>query len=509
MDQLSSFRERLTTDRLVTILAVVLMVAIFVGFFVFFNASILPKLKARDELVTELMAAERDIQSVDPSQSGSSQLEQEVATAQSRLDAAAGFFLDEAEAAQVLSNLYQLAAESQIEITDLQTQPVPEGEGKSIYDARTFRLQAEGDAASLIDFVSRLRGKTAGKLTIANVNMVESEGTNILSMDLTLYTSPYAASPSPGVTPTPQDLAELEEALSAAWATQDWPQAINLLNQILTLEPGDAEAEEKLYSARVNYGYRLLDGGDNQGAARQFTLALEIRPDGKEAQAGLEQAQALPTPTLTAAQQLEQQLHQPWAEEDWPRVIAIIEQILDIDPNYAGMMQKLYAAYVNYGYKLAGEGQLESAKEKFIVALAINPNGLEAQEGLRQLAGEPSFPTPVPDQTITPPAGPTTYVVQQGDTLYSIARRFGTTVEAIKAANGLTSNTISVGQRLTIPGGTPSTPEPGATLYVVQPGDTLYSISRRYNTTVQAIMAANGLTSTNIIVGQQLRIPTP
>jgi LysM repeat protein len=509
MDQLNSLRERLTTNRLLTILAVVLMVGILVGFFLFFNASILPKLKTRDELAARLMAAERDIQSADPSQGGSSQLEQEVATAQARLDAAAGFFLDESEAAQALSALYQLAAENQIEIIDLQTQPVPESDEKSVFDARTFRLQAEGDVGRLIEFVSGIRGGTVGNLSIANVNLVESEGMNLLSMDLTLYTSPYAAGPSPGVTPTPQDLTQLEEALSAAWAAQDWPQAINLLNQILTLKPGDVEAEGKLYSARVNHGYRLLDEGDHQGAARQFNLALEIRPGGEEALAGLEQAQALPTPTLTAAQRLEQQLHQPWAEEDWPQVIAIIEQILEINPNDDEMMEKLYAAYVNYGYQLIEAGQLEGAKEKFIVALAINPDGLEAQEGLRQLAGEPTFPTPIPGETATPPAEPTTYVVQQGDTLYSIARRFGTTVDAIKAANGLTGNTISVGQRLTIPGGTVQTPAPGGTVHVVQQGDTLYSIARRYNTTVQAIMVANGLSNTRIVVGQQLRIPAP
>jgi len=82
-------------------------------------------------------------------------------------------------------------------------------------------------------------------------------------------------------------------------------------------------------------------------------------------------------------------------------------------------------------------------------------------------------------------------------------------VEAIRAANGLASNTISVGQRLIIPAGSSPTPgEPQYTIYVVRAGDTLYSISRRYNVTVQAIMAANGLTSTHIRVGQQLRIPT-
>jgi len=102
----------------------------------------------------------------------------------------------------------------------------------------------------------------------------------------------------------------------------------------------------------------------------------------------------------------------------------------------------------------------------------------------------------------------TNYVVQPGDTLFSIAVRFGTTVEAIKAANGLTSDLIYVGQTLRIPGTGPwPTPSGPVTTYVVQPYDTLFSIAVRFGTTVEAIKAANGLTSDLIYIGQTLRIP--
>jgi LysM repeat protein len=110
-------------------------------------------------------------------------------------------------------------------------------------------------------------------------------------------------------------------------------------------------------------------------------------------------------------------------------------------------------------------------------------------------AGVP-FPTPAPG----------TYIVRSGDTLYLIARRFGTTVEAIRRTNNLTTDIISVGQVLFLPGPTGAPPIIG-TDYVVQPGDTLFLIARRFGTTVQAIMSANNLTSTNIYVGQRLRIP--
>jgi LysM repeat protein len=105
-----------------------------------------------------------------------------------------------------------------------------------------------------------------------------------------------------------------------------------------------------------------------------------------------------------------------------------------------------------------------------------------------------------------------TYVVQPGDTLATIAVRYGVTQEQLAVANGLGSNAwVYVGQQLTIPGLTlPPTPSPApdAGTYVVQPGDTLYIIAGRLSTTVGALTAANGLANTSFIyVGQRLVIP--
>ena len=112
-----------------------------------------------------------------------------------------------------------------------------------------------------------------------------------------------------------------------------------------------------------------------------------------------------------------------------------------------------------------------------------------------------SSPTP-------PPASSVKYTVKAGDTLYSIASKYKTTVSAIASANNLTNiNLISVGQVLTIP--VKQTPPPAVTVkYTVKAGDTLYSIARTYNTTVTAIAKANGITNVNSIrVGQVLTIP--
>ena len=102
--------------------------------------------------------------------------------------------------------------------------------------------------------------------------------------------------------------------------------------------------------------------------------------------------------------------------------------------------------------------------------------------------------------------GGTVYVVRYGDTLSGIARRFGTTVRAIQQANGLTSTRIYAGQSLAIKIRQPD-PAPGDTVYVVRYGDTLWDIARRFGTTVRAIVAANNLPSTRIYAGQRLAIP--
>lgn len=108
----------------------------------------------------------------------------------------------------------------------------------------------------------------------------------------------------------------------------------------------------------------------------------------------------------------------------------------------------------------------------------------------------------------------TIHVVAAGETLAIIAARYGTTWSAIAAANGLTNaNFIYSGQRLVIPGaGTTTTTTTTTTVvqpryYTVQRGDTLFSIAQRFGTTITNLTALNSLTNPNAIkAGQTLRV---
>lgn len=97
------------------------------------------------------------------------------------------------------------------------------------------------------------------------------------------------------------------------------------------------------------------------------------------------------------------------------------------------------------------------------------------------------------------------YTVEKGDSLYSISRKYNITVDNLKSANNLTSNLLSIGQKLVIPKSTASSNE---ITYTVQKGDSLWLIANKYDTTVDKIKSANNLTSNLLSIGQKLIIPS-
>ncbi len=95
-----------------------------------------------------------------------------------------------------------------------------------------------------------------------------------------------------------------------------------------------------------------------------------------------------------------------------------------------------------------------------------------------------------------------TYTVQSGDNLYEIAKRFGVTVNDLISANNLTSTALSLGQVLKIP---KSAKE--EMLYTVKKGDSLWTIANQFDTTIAALKKANQLDSSALSIGQELIIP--
>ena len=98
-----------------------------------------------------------------------------------------------------------------------------------------------------------------------------------------------------------------------------------------------------------------------------------------------------------------------------------------------------------------------------------------------------------------------TYIVKKGDSLYSIATKYGTTVDKLKQLNNLSSNLLNIGQLLIID--EPKNIINNDSLYIVKKGDSLYSIATKYGTTVDKLKQLNNLNNNLLNIGQILQLP--
>lgn len=140
-------------------------------------------------------------------------------------------------------------------------------------------------------------------------------------------------------------------------------------------------------------------------------------------------------------------------------------------------------------------------------SLEVTSTEPTAAEGQTPPADGPAADAPVdapPPAEVAPapPITPTTYAVQAGDTVYSIARKHGVSVDAVLWANNLSdANVIKQGQKLVIP---PSTGK----MHIVKDGDTVDALAQSYNVSKTGIMTVNGLAeSASLKPGQRLLIP--
>ena len=133
---------------------------------------------------------------------------------------------------------------------------------------------------------------------------------------------------------------------------------------------------------------------------------------------------------------------------------------------------------------------------------------IDAQAGAAPAAKRTTTATSAAAST----AEPVTHLVQRGENLSAISQRYGTTVAAVRRANGLRGSVIQPGQQLSIVGGngtaSPATSAGQEVTHVVRRGETLSSISRLYGTTIAAVQSENGLRGSVIRAGQRLAIYT-
>lgn len=150
---------------------------------------------------------------------------------------------------------------------------------------------------------------------------------------------------------------------------------------------------------------------------------------------------------------------------------------------------------------LEDRGLIEAARERYPphyhVVLFPDPylRDVEAREGEAATAAYRPQPA-VPGELVA-------YRVRRGDTLWQIARRYDTTTGSIQRANQLDGTLLRPGQKLSVPVGL----EAAMTGYTVRGGDTLSSIARRFGTTTLAIQQVNGLAGSTIRAGQELKLP--
>ena len=195
-------------------------------------------------------------------------------------------------------------------------------------------------------------------------------------------------------------------------------------------------------------------------------------------------------------------------EEPSPQVI--VSPTVEVPPGATVVAVEVTPTLVPTG-EMPADLTLTLAASPTVVALATATATVTPTATPTFPPGVPTHtPTPTPTTPPETPGATIVHVVQRGENLFRIALSYNTTVGAIAAANGISNpRLIYVGQKLTIPQGEGTTPPPGGRrTHVVQPGENLFRIALRYGTTAQAIAAANNLPNIHLIyTGQALRIP--
>ena len=186
-----------------------------------------------------------------------------------------------------------------------------------------------------------------------------------------------------------------------------------------------------------------------------------------------------------------------------------IGQIIRIPEMYTKQEDMVLPDYISYTVK-KGDSLYSIAKQNDIsVDTLIKDNGLTNNNlKIGQVLKIRITTIPVeecygPDYIPKDNFDSTTYIVKKGDSLYSIAKKFNTSVSTITNLNKLNSKNLSIGQQLKIPISSNSSSNQ---TYIVKKGDNLYSVAKKFNTTIDEIKRKNNLKTNLLSIGQKLII---
>lgn len=170
-----------------------------------------------------------------------------------------------------------------------------------------------------------------------------------------------------------------------------------------------------------------------------------------------------------------------------PQTYTLGERILTLG-SWGADVFELQLQLNQAGYNVLSDGLYGRETQRAILSLqvasGIEPDGIVGAATLAALRSQ---------------YGTIEYVVEPGDSLWTIARRFDTTMDEIFVLNRLTTSVLRIGQSLQVPA--PPT-------YVIQPGDTLSEVAARFKTTVQEIVTLNNISNPDRVrVGMEIRLP--
>lgn len=183
--------------------------------------------------------------------------------------------------------------------------------------------------------------------------------------------------------------------------------------------------------------------------------------------------------------------------------------VYDLENNWEKMAESVVKGIISYlGLDYIGEGSYTVQKGDSLYSIARKFNTSVGElKRINNLSSDnlsigQILKLPVTNENYL------NYSVIKGDSLYSIAKKYNTSVDELKRINNLTSNSLSIGQNLKIPINESNNEDNNETIYLVKAGDSLYSIARSYNTTVDELKRLNNLSSNNLSIGQTLKLPS-